>query len=368
MPTLRELLAFGQSVWIDTLSRQMMTSGDLPAYIAQGVRGVTANPTILDKAISGSADYDDDIRRMAHEGKSAEEIYEGLVLADIGHAADLLLPVYQLTGGNDGYVSLEVNAHKAFDSAATIAEVRHLFTALNRPNVMIKVPATPEGMLAIEQLTSEGININATLIFSITQYQAVAEAYLSGLERFQRAGGDMRRVNSVASFFVSRIDTEVDKRLEVLGEVTLQGRIAIANAKLAYARFRAILASERWRHLELEGAHIQRVLWASTGTKNPRYPDTMYVDHLIGGDTVNTMPLATLQAFLDHGSVTPRLAAGLDEAQFDLARLSELGIDLYSVTESLLDDGVDIFARSYDHLIAHIDEKCDRFRRGRHAA
>lgn len=363
MPTLQELAGLGQSVWIDTISRRMIDDGTLQKLIDQGVRGATANPTILDKAISGSPDYEDDIWRFTAEGKTAEEIYEALAVSDIGRAADLFRPVYDKSLGGDGYISLEVNPHKAYDTAATIAEVRHLFTTLNRPNVMIKVPATPEGIPAVEQLISEGININITLMFSLTQYQQVVEAYMNGLQRLFRADGDITRVASVASFFVSRIDTKVDAELERVGERALQGKVAIANAKLAYMRFRAITDSEQWRTLAEIGARLQRPLWASTGTKNPRYSDTLYVDELIGPYTVNTMPMATLQAFLDHGSIMPRLEVGWDDAQFTIARLSELGIDLGQITDQLTQDGVQLFAKSYDHLIASIEERRQQYRR-----
>ena len=367
MPTLRELAVVGQSVWIDTLSRSMLTSGELAGLIDQGARGVTDNPTILDKAITGSADYDDDIRRMARLGKSPEAIYEVLAIDDVGRAADLLRPVYNLLDATDGFVSLEVNPHKDYDTAASIAEVRRFAAILNRPNVLFKVPATDQGIPAIEQLISEGINENITLMFSLAQYQAVAEAYLNGLERLQRAGGDITRVASVASFFVSRVDTAVDHKLQTIGAMDLQGHIAIANAKMAYVRFRAIMGTQRWQALARAGARPQRPLWASTGTKNPRYPDSHYADNLIGPSTVNTMPLATLQAFLDHGVIAPRVEMGWDEAQYQLARLADLGIELDIITEQLTEDGVNIFAESYDHLLGKITEKVQTARQQRAA-
>ena len=369
MPTIFELTSNGQSVWIDTLSRSMLDNGQVQAYIDQGVRGVTANPTILDKAVTSGMDYDDDIRRMASEGKSPTEMYDGLVIPDIQRAADLFHPVYDLTGGGDGFVSLEVSPHLAYDTAGTINEVRRLFSALDRQNVFIKVPATPQGIPAVEQLISEGININITLMFSLAQYQAVAEAYITGLERLQRAGGDIRKVVSVASFFLSRIDTAVDKLLEEKNERDLQGHIAIASARLAYARFIGIFTSERWRSLADAGARIQRPLWASTGTKNPKYPDTMYVDNLIGPNTVNTMPLNTLQAFLDHGSVAPRIEFDLDSANYDIGKLAARDIDLTEVTDQLLEDGVNLFSTSFDHTMAYITEKSGEFgAQGRKAA
>ncbi|HEY3376807.1 MAG TPA: transaldolase [Armatimonadota bacterium] len=370
MPTLHELAELGQSVWLDTLSRAMLNSGELQSLIGQGVRGVTANPTILDKAISGSDDYDADIRQMAQSGTTLENMYVGLVLADIARAADMFRPLFQATGGADGYVSLEVNPHLAHDTSGTIAEVRRLFSTLNRPNIFIKVPATPEGIPAIEQLISEGININVTLMFSLAQYDAVAEAYLNGLERLLAANGDLRTVASVASFFVSRIDTAVDKQLSAIGKTELLGRIAVANAKMAYARFRVVFSSPRWQRLAEQGAQLQRPLWASTGTKNPRYSDTLYVDQLIGPYTVNTMPLETIRAFQDHGSVVVRVDQHVDQAEFQLSRLAQLGIDLDQITRQLTEDGVALFSQSYDHLMENLAEKSRRFggEQQRHAA
>jgi transaldolase len=285
------------------------------------------------------------------------EIYEDLVLDDVGAAADLLRPVYDRTGGLDGYVSLEANPHLAHDASETVAEIQRLQRALSRPNVMFKVPATPEGMPAIEPLIASGINVNVTLIFSLAQYQAVAEAYLSGLEKRLATGQDVSRIASVASFFVSRVDGVADQALERAGETALQGRTAVANAQVAYARFLEILGRERWKRLAARGARVQRVLWGSTSTKNPRYPDTMYVDRLIGRDTVNTVPPATLDLFLDHGTVAPTLMVGLHEAEHQLQRLAELGIDLDAITRKLLDDGVTAFVNDFDRLLASISAK-----------
>jgi transaldolase/glucose-6-phosphate isomerase len=341
-----------------------MTSGELQALIDRGLGGVTSNPTIFDKAIAGSTDYDGDLHRMTDEGRSVSDIFEALALDDIGSAADLLRPVYDHLDGADGFVSLEVSPKLAYDTKGTIAEARRLFKALGRPNVMIKVPATPAGVPAFEALIGEGINVNVTLMFSLAQYEVIAEAYISGLERHAESGGDVSRIASVASFFVSRVDSAVDKALEEIGEKGLQGKIAVANAKAAYGRFREILGSERWRRLSDKGARPQRVLWASTGTKNPAYSDTLYVDSLIGPDTVNTLPPATLTAFLDHGRVLPTVDACLDDARAQLRRLSELGVSLDGITKKLTDDGVASFAESFDSLMASIAEKRDRLLAG----
>lgn len=370
MPTLQELADLGQSVWLDTLSRKMINSGELQSYIDKGVRGVTANPTILEKAIVGSSDYDEDINRFAHEGLQPLQIYENMVFSDIGRAADMFYPVYLQTEGVDGYVSLEVSPHKAYDTVGTVEEVQHLFSSLNRPNIFIKVPATAEGVPAIEQLVSDGINVNVTLIFSLSRYREVAEAYLRGLERRLDAGLPIDTINSVASFFVSRVDTMVDKRLEQVGELSLIGHIAIGNARLAYAIFREIISSERWQRLADNGALAQRPLWASTGTKNPDFPTTLYVDQLIGPDTVNTMPISTLKAFFDHGSVAQRIDKNLDRAEANIARLAELGISLDDITQQLEHDGVEIFAKSFDNILVEIGQKCHcaRENMGRRAA
>ncbi len=354
-----ELADLGQAVWLDYIRRSFITQGELQSAIDAGVRGVTSNPTIFDKAIAGSADYDADLRQLVNEGKSVEEIYEDLVLEDIGRTADLLRPLYDATGGADGYVSLEVSPTLAHDTQETIAEGRRLFAALGRPNVMIKVPATPEGIPAVSTLIGEGINVNVTLLFSIAHYEAVAEAYMSGLETLSASGGDLGRVASVASFFVSRVDGAVDRELEGYGITDLQGKAAIANARAAYARFREIFSGARWEELAGQGARLQRPLWASTGAKNPLHPDTMYVDTLIGPDTVNTMPPATLQALLDHATVAPTLEPGI-EAHAQLERLAEAGVDLEATTQKLQDDGVASFAESFESLMESIADKREK--------
>ena len=357
MTRLNELNQAGQSVWLDYIRRAYIASGELQAIIEAGVTGITSNPSIFEKAIAGSSDYDADIQRLVMTGRGTTGIYEALALDDIGRAADLLRPVYERTAGRDGYVSLEVSPELAHDTAGTIADARRLFAALGRPNVMIKVPATPAGIPAFQTLISEGINVNVTLMFSLAHYEAVAEAYLRGLEARAAAGGDLSRVASVASFFVSRVDSAVDKALAAAGNQQLPGKIAVANAKITYQRFQAIFRGPRWQKLAQAGAQPQRVLWASTSTKNPAYSDTLYVDELIGPHTVNTMPLNTVDAFLDHGTVAETLTAGLDEAQAQLAQLAELGIDLAAITEQLQVAGVDAFATAFRGMLDSVARK-----------
>jgi transaldolase len=357
MTKLHELAELGQAIWLDYISRSLIAAGELQELVDQGLRGVTSNPSIFEKAIAGSADYDEDLNRLVRDGRSVAEIYENLAMTDIRSAADVLRPVYEKSGGADGYVSLEVNPALAHDTEATIAEARRLFASLKRPNVMIKVPATPAGIPAIETLIGEGVNVNVTLIFSLEQYEAVATAYIAGLEKLALSGGGLGKVASVASFFISRVDTAVDKALEEVGNAEIQGKIAIDNAKIAYGRFREIFGSERWKKLATGSARVQRPLWASTSSKNPAYPDTLYVDNLIGPDTVNTLPPATLDDFLDHGTVATTVETDADEARRRMAELAELGIDLDAITNKVLDEGVASFATSFEGLIASIAEK-----------
>jgi transaldolase len=357
MTKLHELNQQGQSIWYDNIRRALLDSGELQAFIEDGVSGLTSNPSIFEKAIAGSTDYDEALHALVKAGKSLDEIYETLAIDDIGRAADLLRPIYDRTAGADGYVSLEVSPTLAHDTENTVAEAQRLFATLERPNLMIKVPATPAGFPAIETLIAAGINVNATLIFFLAQYEATAQAYVAGLERLAANGGDVSKVASVASFFVSRVDTVVDRQLEGIGETELQGKIAIANAKIAYVRFGEIFSGPRWERLVAQGARVQRPLWASTSTKNPSYPDTLYVDNLIGPHTVNTVPPHTLRAVLDHGVVAPTLQAGMDEARAQLARLSELGVDLDAITRQLLDDGVAAFAKSFETMMDSIAAK-----------
>jgi transaldolase len=357
MGRLHDLAACGQAIWFDFIQRSLISSGELQRLIDEGVRGVTSNPTIFEKAIAGSSDYDLALKHLARQGRTIEEIFEGLVLHDISLTADLFLPVYVDTKGLDGYVSIEVDPRLAYDTGRTVHEARRLFQQLKKPNVMIKVPATDPGIPAIETLISEGINVNVTLLFSVSQYVKAAEAYLQGLEKRLASGGDIHAISSVASFFVSRIDTAVDVQLAGSDSDDLLGKAAIASAKVAYEHFTRIFTGPRWERIAAHGARVQRLLWASTGTKNPRYPDTLYVDRLIGPHTVNTLPPATLGAFMDHGHVSPSLESGLAEARDQLHRLSLLGIDLEAVTRKLEDDGVKAFASSFASLMESIEKK-----------
>lgn len=357
MTKLHELAKLGQSVWYDNISRQLLNSGGVEALIAKGVRGMTSNPTIFEKAINGSSDYDADLQRLMQEGKTPLQIFEGLAMDDIRRAADLLRPIYDESKGLDGYVSLEVNPDLAHNTEGTIEAATRYFTTLGRPNIMIKIPATPAGIPAIEACISKGININITLMFSLKHYEDVTEAYISGLEKYAAAGGDVSKVASVASFFVSRVDTKVDKLLAEKGAPDLQGKIAIANAKVTYARFKEIFSTARWKALEAKGARVQRPLWASTSTKNPAYSPTIYVDTLIGPHTVNTMPPETIDAFLERGTVAVTVEDHLDEAQAQLARLEKLGIDFAAVTEELQAEGVQKFSASFADLLNSIAQK-----------
>ncbi|MBN1666063.1 MAG: bifunctional transaldolase/phosoglucose isomerase [Anaerolineales bacterium] len=356
--------ALGQSIWYDNIRRAMLVSGELQRLVDNGIMGVTSNPTIFEKAIAGSQDYDQALLRLADQAVPSDAIFEILAIDDIRAAADILRPVYERTSGKDGYVSLEVRPTLAHDVQGTIAEALRLFTTLDRPNVMIKVPATQEGIQAVEALTAEGLNINVTLIFSVPQHEAVAEAYIAGLEKRVAAGHSINTIASVASFFVSRIDAVVDALLENAGNKDLLGKIAIANAKVAYARFHEIFSGERWTRLAEFGARVQRPLWASTGTKNPTYPDTIYVDSLIGSDTVNTVPPATLQAFKDHGRVARTLEASQQDAAAYLDQLRNLNVDLNGVAQKLLDDGVSAFIKSYQVLLLAIEDKRARLSEG----
>ncbi len=359
MSKLDQLAGLGQSIWYDYIRKAFLDSGELQALVDSGLRGVTSNPSIFEKAIAGSADYDDDLKALVAENKSVDEIYEALALADIGRAADIMLPVYQSTDKLDGYVSLEVSPTLAHDTIGTIADAKRLFAALGRPNVMIKVPATPAGLPVITELIGSGINVNVTLIFGNENYQAVAEAYILGLEKLVATGGDVSSVASVASFFISRVDTAVDNELAAKGNKSLQGKIAIANAKVAQFLAGEIFSGPHWEALAAAGAQVQRLLWASTGSKNPLYPDTIYVDELIGPATVNTVPPATFNAFLDHGTVATTLTEGVAEANAQVSELESLGIDLSQITQKLQDDGVKSFAQSFEVLMASIEGKRD---------
>jgi transaldolase len=369
MNRIKALGEAGQSIWLDYMQRSLVTKGELKRLIDDdGIRGLTSNPTIFQKAVEGSHDYDDLFARMAPEKATVAQVYDALTLRDIQDAARTFRPVWETTAHRDGYCSLEVSPKLAHDTQGSIAEARRLWKALAAPNVMIKIPGTPEGVPAIEQCISEGININVTLLFSQEAYVTVAEAYLRGLERRAKEGQDVSGLASVASFFVSRIDSEVEKRIaqarsggvderrsRLFDEVT--GKVAIANAKLAYRRYQALFAGPRWEALSKKGARSQRVLWASTGTKSAKYSDVLYIEELIGPDTVNTVPPATLDAFRDHGQVRPSLTEDLPAAEATMRRLDESGISMAAVTEALVVDGVKKFADSFDELNQAIGQK-----------
>lgn len=364
---LLKLESLGQSVWVDFLSRSMLVSGELVSLIQQdGVSGITSNPATFEKAITAGADYEEGIAEAARQGVSAAEIYETLAVDDIRMTADLLRPLHERTDGRDGFVSLEVSPHLAHDSAGTIMEARRLWERVDRSNIFIKVPGTEEGLVAIRQLICEGINVNVTLLFGLPRYRAVAEAYLDGLSARAARGLPLERVASVASFFLSRIDVLVDQLLDRIAEqegrtgqmaIALRGETAIACAKVAHRIYAEVLAGDRYQALASRGANPQRLLWASTGTKDPAYSETKYIEPLIGRDTVNTMPIETLDAYREHGSPAPRLDRGTAEAQQVLDRLHELGIDLNRASRQLEDEGIDKFCRPYDTLLETIDKK-----------
>jgi transaldolase/glucose-6-phosphate isomerase len=354
-PRLKALTDAGVSIWLDQIRRSLITGGELARMVTEeSLRGVTANPSIFEKAILGSKDYDEDLEAMAREQVEPKAIYEELAVRDVQGAADVFAQLHRETGGNDGFVSLEVGPELAHDTERTLKEVRDFWQRVDRPNAMIKIPGTPEGVPAIEQALYEGINVNITLLFAVEAYEQVVEAYIRALERRLEEGKSLD-IRSVASFFVSRVDTSVDRRLEQLGRTDLAGTAAVANARLAYGRFKKLFSGERWQRLADEGAVVQRPLWASTGTKNPSYPDTKYVDELIAPDTVNTMPMQTLLAVADHGTVTQGTAEEDPEAA--LKALTDAGIDLSEVTDELLVDGVDQFEQAMDRLLAGIEER-----------
>ena len=363
-----ELYERGQSIWCDNLSRKMIDSGELQRLIDLGVVGVTSNPTIFMKAITGGTDYDAAFDRLLADGLDTLAVYEGLVIPDIADAADLLRPVYDRTNRVDGYVSLEVNPKLAFDTEKTIAEGKRLFATLDRPNILIKVPATEEGMPAIAALLADGINVNVTLIFGLSMYEKVMQAYIDGLTRLDSNGGDLSRIASVASFFVSRVDSLVDKELEQKrsagGDVDrLLGRAALANAKLAYARFEEVFSDTgQFAKLAAKGAHVQRPLWASTSTKNPAYSPTMYVDGLVAPQTVNTLPPHTIEAMLKAQAASCTIRDDLAGCRACFDELGALGIGMDGVTDKLLVDGVGIFAASFDELLANLERKRDQVR------
>lgn len=368
----KELRKIGQSVWVDNLSRRMIDSGELKHLIEDvGVTGITSNPTIFQKAISGSKDYDESLRRiLARETRDEKELFLGLAMEDVSHAGDQLKPVYEESKGLDGFVSIEVSPDLAYDTEKTIAEAHRLFSTIGKRNILVKVPATKAGLPAIEDLTAEGVNVNVTLLFAVSRYEEVMDAYLRGLERRVRNGMPLHEISSVASFFVSRVDTLADKLLEAhlssaksVAEKEkiqgLMGKAAVANAKIAYQKYKKMFTGRRFS--SLKGARIQRILWGSTSTKNPKYSDVKYVEELIGPDSINTVPESTLKDFLDHGRVRITLNEGLEEAEKLPAQLKAVGVDLDYVTGELEKEGVKLFSDSYFALLKEIAQKKDSF-------
>jgi transaldolase len=353
---LARLTALGTSIWLDQIERKLVEGGELARLVAEeSLRGMTSNPAIFEKAILGSEEYDDQVAKLAGEGADSRTIYQAIAIQDVQGAADVLRSVYDETAGYDGYVSLEVDPDLAFDTDKTIAQAQEYWGRVDRPNLMIKIPGTDEGLPAITETLYAGINVNVTLLFKVEQYEKVIDAFLAGLERRVDEGLPVDNLHSVASFFVSRVDTEVDKRLEAAGNTELQGRAGVANARAAYQSFLKVFHGDRFAKLRDAGAPVQRPLWASTGVKNPKYKDTMYVDELAGPEVVNTMPVATLEAAADHSEATePRVT--IDPSD-DLKALADAGIDMGDVTDKLLKDGVDAFVTPMEKLLDGIDAK-----------
>ena len=365
--TVQQLSEIGQSVWVDYISRALIDTGKLKGLINVGVQGLTSNPSIFDKAISSSEDYDKNIKELKQNGKTAFEIYDDLTVKDIQDAADIFGPIYDKTDGLDGYVSLEINPKLSYDIEETIAEGRRLHQKVDRPNLLLKVPSTKQGFKAIEELLGQGISVNVTLIFSLQQYIDTAQAYIKGVQRFLQKNGDIRRLSSVASVFVSRVDTQVDRLLDEMIEresrdsdetlTALKGKAAVANSGIIYSKYREIFSSQEFKELQNKGARIQRLLWGSTSTKNPVYSDIKYVAELIGENTINTIPEKTLTAFLDHGIAQKSLSTETAHHQDILDQLNNLDIDINKVCNKLLDDGVKAFEKSFDALLNAIIEK-----------
>lgn len=369
-----EITKLGQSIWMDNLTRDLIQSGDLKQMIeTRGLRGITSNPAIFEKAIVGNKAYDADIEAGIQAGKPIQEIYESLIFDDIRNACDIFRPIYEESGRQDGYISIEVPPNIAHDTQKTIEEARRYYAQIGRENVMIKIPGTSSGLPAVEQVISEGINVNITLLFSVPSYVETAWAYIRGLEKRVANGEDISRISSVASFFLSRIDSNIDGRIDKkLQEVNdpavrqklegIKGKVAIANAKIAYQEYKKIIADPRWQALAEKGARVQRLLWASTSTKNPNYNDVMYVDELVGADTVNTLPPSTIEACADHCNVADRIESNIQEAYDLIASLKDpdVDIDLDVVMDELLSDGIDKFIQPFDSLMSSLKEKVDR--------
>ena len=372
---LLEIKDYGQSIWMDNLNRDLIQSGDLKRMIdTEGLRGITSNPAIFEKAIVGNKIYDEDIEAGIRAGKPLMDIYESLVFKDIRDACDIFLPVYEESGGLDGYISIEVPPTISENTESTIAEARRYYKEIGRPNVMIKIPGTPEGLPAVEQVIADGINVNVTLLFSVQSYINTAWAYVRGLEARVAKGEDISKIASVASFFLSRIDSNIDDRIDAIlakgtdqlaQEVKLRaikGKVAIANAKVAYQEYKKVIGHDRWLALKEKGANVQRLLWASTGTKNPDYSDVMYVDELVGADTVNTLPPATIKACEDHCNVDSRIETDVEEAYNLINSLEDpdVNINLAEVMQELLTDGIDKFIKPFESLMSSLQEKIDR--------
>ncbi|PSB28311.1 transaldolase [Stenomitos frigidus] len=370
-----EIKEFGQSIWMDNLARDLIKSGDLEKFIeTRGLRGITSNPAIFEKAIAGNVMYDADIEAGIKAKKSTLEIYESLVFDDIRDACDIFKPIYDESGGLDGYISIEVPPDIADDTEKTISEARRYYNAIGKENVMIKIPGTSKGIPAVEQVISEGINVNVTLLFSVTSYVETFWAYIRGLEKRVAEGKDISKIASVASFFLSRIDSNIDGKIDEKIKagvpdqnirdrmVAIKGKVAIANAKIAYQEYKKIIQSDRWKALSAKGANVQRLLWASTGTKNPDYSDVMYVDELIGSDTVNTLPPATIEACADHCNVADRIETGVEESYNLIETLKDpdININLDTVMDELLVDGIDKFIKPYQSLMQSLEDKVNR--------
>jgi transaldolase len=369
---LLEIETYGQSIWMDNLTRDLIESGELARLINdRGLKGITSNPAIFEKAIVGNKIYDADIEAGLRAGKSVEEIYESLIFTDIRNACDIFMPVYEQSNGLDGYISIEVPPTIAHSTETTISEARRYYREIGKPNVMIKIPGTVEGLPAVEEVISDGINVNVTLLFSVQSYINTAWAYIRGLEKRAERGEDISKISSVASFFLSRIDSNIDGRIDAIIKAgasdtsskarleAVKGKVAIANAKIAYEEYQKIIASDRWQALAAKGAKVQRLLWASTGTKNPDYSDVMYVDSLIGPDTVNTLPPATIEACADHCDVADRLGSNVEDAHTLISSLGDpdININLPEVMDELLADGIDKFVQPFDSLMHSLREK-----------